>query len=560
MKKLFFIFFILNLCRLPAQLSGSALLNGSNNHSGIKVKFIVSASSTGATDSTLTDASGNYSINISGGVYNIIFSKNGYQSVYYNNNNPIVLANSSSLTPVTLLSGNVVVVNGIVSGNWTNSNIYVVNSDITIPAGSTLAIQPGTVIKFNGGYTLTANGALQSIGTAANPILFTSNNSQPVPGSWVGISINSTSSILQNCKIEYASKAIEILNSNPSILQNEIIRFLDFGIYLKNSTSLIKENTIHDFNTVWYSQGITSDNSNCTIECNTIFDGARSAIRPSSHSLVKNNLIHHILETSRGYGIDCGWNVTSRVENNIIHDCIVGVRIGENVTPVPTPTLVNNTIYSNAKGISMEDFYATPCIIGNIVTSNTLGIWQTSSNSATPSNVSYNLVWNNSQGNFSGVQILALGQMVNTNSNGDPIDSYFNLSQDPLFVNNTPPYYSSNSPCINAGKSSYSQNIGCDPSLMCIGMILGIKENKLALKYSAFPNPFTSYITITGIDKAKVKTAGFYDLGGKYYAAILNWDSESDVRIKKEDLEKGIYFLEITFVNASKEYLRVIKD
>ena len=60
---------------------------------------------------------------------------------------------------------------------WNNpSVVYWLNSNVTVPAGSTLVIDPGQVVKFGdfGATTLTVQGTLQAQGTAAQPIVFTS--------------------------------------------------------------------------------------------------------------------------------------------------------------------------------------------------------------------------------------------------------------------------------------------------------------------------------------------------------------------------------------------------
>ena len=116
----------------------------------------------------------------------------------------------------------------------------------------------------------------------------------------------------------------------------------------------------------------------------------------------------------------------------------------------------------------------------------------------TPNAVSHNVMWNNTTNDFKNVPISGLGQIVNTNTNGDPVDSYFNVVKDPLFVNNTPPNYSSASPCLNVGNSAYSQSIGCDAGNMCVGMALGVSETKREM-ISVFPNPFSSQITLQGL-------------------------------------------------------------
>jgi len=59
---------------------------------------------------------------------------------------------------------------------WKGYKVYHVTGDLTIPNGVTLTIEPGAVVKFDAGKSLTVakGGTLNAIGTRAQPIVFTS--------------------------------------------------------------------------------------------------------------------------------------------------------------------------------------------------------------------------------------------------------------------------------------------------------------------------------------------------------------------------------------------------
>lgn len=65
-------------------------------------------------------------------------------------------------------------VTGLISSDttWTNDKTYKITADLTVAAGVTLTIQPGTMVQVMGNYTLTVAGTLAADGTADHPILF----------------------------------------------------------------------------------------------------------------------------------------------------------------------------------------------------------------------------------------------------------------------------------------------------------------------------------------------------------------------------------------------------
>lgn len=66
----------------------------------------------------------------------------------------------SIATPVAASTG---APGGDVSGTWTVSGLpYLINGDITVPAGQTLTIEPGVVVNFESAYDLTDNGTFHS--------------------------------------------------------------------------------------------------------------------------------------------------------------------------------------------------------------------------------------------------------------------------------------------------------------------------------------------------------------------------------------------------------------
>lgn len=92
-----------DLCFVPSTntLTGFAFLRGQTNHSGIKIKFITDTI-TGAADSTFTSANGSYSVTSPFQKAKIIYSKDKYDLIKYNNGKLSDLGRCLTLKTVSL--------------------------------------------------------------------------------------------------------------------------------------------------------------------------------------------------------------------------------------------------------------------------------------------------------------------------------------------------------------------------------------------------------------------------------------------------------------------------
>ena len=98
---------------------------------------------------------------------------------------------------------NTVSVSGMISESttWTNDNIYVLNQKVVVPSGVVLTIQAGTIIKGTEGTGSLASalivaqgGKLNAVGTATEPIIFTSINDNIEIGQAAGTNLDETNS------------------------------------------------------------------------------------------------------------------------------------------------------------------------------------------------------------------------------------------------------------------------------------------------------------------------------------------------------------------------------
>ncbi|MFW5465166.1 cutinase family protein, partial [Knoellia sp. CPCC 206391] len=110
---------------------------------------------------------------------------------------------------------------------FTSSNLTLVNtSSFTVPAGTTLTLNPGAVLK-SSGTGLIVGGTLTAAGTATNPVVFTSiwdstaggdttavssPTRAPAAGDWNGIDASTTAAVvsLSRVRVRYASTAVDV--------------------------------------------------------------------------------------------------------------------------------------------------------------------------------------------------------------------------------------------------------------------------------------------------------------------------------------------------------------
>jgi len=145
-------------------------------------------------------------------------------------------------------------------GNITNAPYSPLNP-ITIPAGNTLTIQPGVIIKsdvYQINSTFIIQGTLIAQGESTDPIIFTSpkddlyggdtnsdGTSTPNSSDWSNIVIEASSgsnSVIENCLFRFGAfydGALTIKGSTPVVKQNQFFR-CKVGVLLNNCNAQIK--------------------------------------------------------------------------------------------------------------------------------------------------------------------------------------------------------------------------------------------------------------------------------------------------------------------------------
>ncbi len=275
----------------PIPISGTALAN-STVHVYVNGVF---------QDSAIAATNGSFTVNTA-----LVDGANAIFAITVNAGTPSPNSNSFNVSYTNTVSR---VQSGSISGNvvWTPGSpaqVYTVTgSDLVVPAGAKLVIQPGTEVQFASGRKLTVNGTLSVRGGQTNKVKLISSVVSPTRGAWNGIAINNTATSIsiENAIIESTTQAIFIDGVAAKIKNNTIRYFSLDGIYIKNTganTSLIQGNTIDNINDTLNC--LTTDTSSPTITGNTLTNCLNGLyINGNASPIVNgNNII-----TGNSYGV-----------------------------------------------------------------------------------------------------------------------------------------------------------------------------------------------------------------------------------------------------------------
>lgn len=237
---------------------------------------------------------------------------------------------------------------GNVSGTWTKAaSPYNIYGEIVIADATTLTIEPGVTVSFQGQYKLIVQGCLLAVGNQTDTIVFiaydTTGYYNNTHTGWGGIrfenNTSSDSSKIIYCKIQFSkttSSGVSIINFSKIIISHSII-------------------------------------SNCILE-GGVWRGAGIYCENSSPLFINNNITHNG-NAWVGGGILCVGNSTPLIKNNIICYNNSGGGGGGLYLSNCSPVLINNIISNNSSGLGGGVFFeqSTSIMSGNLITNNTGG-------------------------------------------------------------------------------------------------------------------------------------------------------------------------------------------
>lgn len=237
--------------------------------------------------------------------------------------------------------------------NW-GPGTHIVTSTVQVQTG-TLTIQPGAEVRFNEGVGILVgnNGRLVAIGTASQPITFTSRYTQ-ARGTWDGIrfTTDSLNGEIQHAVIEYSKVGLELETGKVYTVTNNTFRYIGDDTAPTNSGAIIgtPDNSTLSYNTIYSSSaGLQLNEASANqITHNTIFDiftqpclGFIPIGGASSDNIITDNTLFNC--TNRGISLD---DTSTAHNNSISANVITGTTGGAiYVRNQDNPTIANNAAF-----------------------------------------------------------------------------------------------------------------------------------------------------------------------------------------------------------------------
>ncbi|MFA6469388.1 MAG: right-handed parallel beta-helix repeat-containing protein [Bacteroidota bacterium] len=306
------------------------------------------------------------------------------------------------------------------SGMTSKTYVYIDNgSSVAVSGGTTLVIQPGTVIKMAAGLYFRVDGTIIANGTAVDPIVFTSyrdsfyggktnllsDNTAPVPNDWQYVRLytnTSNASILNYCIFKYGGQGGNgnLFMSNDIVMLNPITNIISrksgyFGIYIVDC-QVTFENALVDSNANHGIYILGNRPSDVTVRNSTVQDNNNTGLQTANNSTFRE-ISNCTIRRNNGWGIGTSTGTLNQVyQGNIIdHNSSGGIYTNSPSITVDNLRFVGNLITDHS-GEGILSSRAT--FIDNTILRNRypLAVWRKTGNIYTdPSGVDGNTIADN---------------------------------------------------------------------------------------------------------------------------------------------------------------------
>ena len=288
-------------------------------------------------------------------------------------------------------------VSGIQSGTWTAANNpYVLVGDVTVPAGSTLTIEPGVLVQAMGNYQINAEGNIQAIGTETDSIRF-ENAQTPPTNLWKGIRLENETeeSNFMHIVVEYAEYGINAVDS-PMEVSYSRFSYNQRGLHLYGIGNLNPAvmDVHHNIIEHTMQNGIlVPQNSNAWIHHNEVrYNGtvtqyygaiqlANQSAGGQNNPIIEHNYIHdNFKQGITAWDIVGAGAINATIRYNHIEGNLTGIYLLNASGVVHDNLIINNFIpgdTNSGAGMMIGGATSMPYIAGNTLTGNFTGFYIT---------------------------------------------------------------------------------------------------------------------------------------------------------------------------------------